>query len=86
MLNIIGIIASGLLVGVLARFFYPGAVEMGFWMTVLLGVGGALVVGLLGAAASGQGVREGFNRAGCLSSLFGALLLIFIGRQLGWAF
>ncbi len=86
MLNIIGIIASGLFVGVLARFFYPGAVAMGFWMTVLLGVGGALVVGLLGAIASGQGVREGFNRAGCLSSLLGAMVLIFIGRQLGWTF
>lgn len=86
MLNIIGIIASGLFVGVLARFFYPGAVELGFWMTVLLGVGGALIVGLFGAAASGQGVREGFSRAGCFSSLLGAMLLIFIGRQLGWGF
>jgi uncharacterized membrane protein YeaQ/YmgE (transglycosylase-associated protein family) len=86
MLNIIGIICSGLFVGVLARFFYPGAVEMGFWMTVLLGVGGALVVGVLASFANGQGVREGFNRAGCFSSLLGAMLLIFIGRQLGWGF
>ena len=86
MLNIVGIITSGLFVGVLARFFYPGAVEMGFWMTALLGGGGALVVGLLGSMASGQGVNEGFNRAGCFSSILGAMLLIFIGRQLGWAF
>ncbi len=86
MLNIIGIIFSGLFVGVLARFFYPGAVEMGFWMTVLLGVGGALVVGLLGSMTNGQGISEGFNRAGCFSSILGAMLLIFIGRQLGWAF
>lgn len=86
MLNIIGIIFSGLFVGVLARFFYPGAVEMGFWMTTLLGVGGALVVGLLGSLTNGQGIREGFNRAGCFSSILGAMLLIFIGRELGWAF
>ena len=86
MLNIIGIIFSGLLVGVLARFFYPGAVDMGFWMTSLLGVGGALVVGVLASMSSGQGLREGFNRAGCFSSLLGAMLLIFIGRQLGWGF
>jgi uncharacterized membrane protein YeaQ/YmgE (transglycosylase-associated protein family) len=86
MLNIIGIIFSGLFVGVLARYFYPGAVEMGFWMTVLLGVGGALVVGVIASMSSGGGLREGFNRAGCFSSLLGAMLLIFIGRQLGWGF
>lgn len=86
MLNLIGIIFSGLFVGVLARFFYPGAVDMGFWMTVLLGVGGALVVGTVTALSSSQGLREGFNRAGCFSSLIGAMVLIFIGRELGWGF
>ena len=30
MFNIIGMIVSGLIVGVLARFFYPGAVGMGW--------------------------------------------------------
>ena len=53
---------------------------------VSLGVGGALVVGVLASFASGQGVREGFNRAGCFSSILGAMLLILIGRQLGWGF
>lgn len=28
MINIIGAIISGLIIGALARFFYPGAVEM----------------------------------------------------------
>lgn len=86
MLNIIGMIVSGFFVGVLARFVYPGAVEMGFWMTTGLGIGGALVVGLLGSLTGGGGIKEGFNRAGCISSLLGAVLLIFIGRQMGWAF
>jgi uncharacterized membrane protein YeaQ/YmgE (transglycosylase-associated protein family) len=86
MLNLIGIIASGLFVGVLARFFYPGAVELGFWLTVALGVGGALVVGVLTSLTTGGGLRDGFNRAGCFSSLLGAMLLIFVGRQMGWGF
>lgn len=85
MLNLIGIIASGLFVGVLARFFYPGAVELGFGMTILLGIGGAVVAGVLGSMTSGNGPRSGFNRAGCFSSLLGAMLLIFVGRQLGWS-
>jgi len=85
MLNLIALIASGLFVGVLARFFYPGAVGMGFWMTVMLGVGGALVAGLLTAMTSRHGFAEGFNRAGCFASVLGAMVLIFIGRELGWS-
>ena len=31
--GLIGMIIVGFIVGVLARYFYPGAVNMGFWMT-----------------------------------------------------
>lgn len=86
MFNFIGALISGLFVGALARFFYPGAVEMGWWMTSLLGVGGALTVGMLTSLASGQGLRDGFNRAGCFTSILGAMLLIYIGRHFGWSF
>ncbi len=86
MLNLIGIIFTGFFVGVLARYFYPGAVDMGFWMTVLLGISGALVAGLLGSMIRGQDTAGGIDRTGCLASLLGAMLLIFIGRQLGWGF
>ena len=34
-LSLIGFIIVGFIVGVLARFFYPGAVNLGFWMTTL---------------------------------------------------
>jgi uncharacterized membrane protein YeaQ/YmgE (transglycosylase-associated protein family) len=86
MFNIIGALISGLFVGALARWFYPGAVEMGWGMTSLLGVGGALMVGLLTSLSSGQGLREGFSRAGCFTSILGAMLLIYIGRHFGWSF
>jgi uncharacterized membrane protein YeaQ/YmgE (transglycosylase-associated protein family) len=81
MLNIIGAIVSGLIIGVLARFFYPGAVNMGLVMTILLGVGGSLLAGLVASRG-----RAGFSRAGCLASIVGAIVLIFIGRMLGWTF
>ena len=80
MLNIIGAIISGLFVGALARFFYPGDVPMGWGMTILLGVGGSLLAGLIANRGSGQG----FNRAGCLASVLGGMALIFIGRYFGW--
>jgi uncharacterized membrane protein YeaQ/YmgE (transglycosylase-associated protein family) len=83
MFNLIGAIFSGLFIGALARFFYPGAVDMGWGMTILLGIGGSLLAGFVG---NGFSFGEGFNRAGCFSSVLGAALLIFIGRQLGWHF
>ena len=78
MINIIGAIISGAIVGALARWFYPGTVEMGWIATILLGVGGSLVAGLI----TSRGARE-FNRAGCLASLLGAMALIFLGRLAG---
>ena len=88
MFNLIGALVSGLIIGALARFFYPGAVEMGWIATILLGIGGSLLVGLITASRSRGGhsrggLGEGFNRAGCLASVLGAMALIFIGRALG---
>lgn len=77
MLNIIGAIVSGLIVGVLARFFYPGAVDLGWLATIALGVGGSLFAGLIASRG-----RKDFNRAGCLASVLGAMVLILLGRLL----
>lgn len=82
MLNIVSMIVTGFVVGVLARFFYPGDVDLGFLRTVLLGIGGALVAGLFTSWRSGGGIGEGVNRAGCLASVIGAMLLILLGRSL----
>ena len=78
MLNIIGAIVSGFLVGVLARYIYWGPVPMSLVATILLGIGGSLVAGLVTSRGS-----PGFHRAGCLASILGAMALIFIGRALG---
>lgn len=80
MFNLIGIVISGFVVGVLARYFYPGMVEMGLIKTVLLGVAGSLLAGLLASRSSDRTIG-GLNRAGCLGSVIGAMVLIFLGRQ-----
>ncbi len=77
MFGIIGMIISGLIVGALARFFYPGAVEMGWLWTFGLGIAGSLLAGLV--VNRGRG---GFNRAGIIASIIGAMVLIFVGRML----
>lgn len=84
MLNIIGAIVSGLIVGALARYFYPGPVPMGWGMTILLGIAGSLLAGLITSSRSQGGIGEGVSRAGCLASVLGAMALIFAGRMLGW--
>lgn len=77
MFNIIGAIISGLFIGALAQFIYPGHQGFGWVGTILLGIGGSLAAGLI----TSRGQRE-FSQAGCLASLLGALALIFIGNAL----
>lgn len=75
-MHIVGMIIVGFIVGLLARFFYPGAVPMGFWMTVALGIGGSLVGGIISSLIwkSPDGT---FHPAGWVLSLIGALILLW---------
>ena len=77
MINILVTIIIGFIVGVLARFFYPGAVEMSFLWTIILGIAGSLLAGLV--THRGQ---TGFHRAGFIASILGGMVLIFIGHLL----
>ncbi len=81
-LGIIGMIIVGFVVGVLARFFYPGAVDMGFWMTVLLGVGGSLVGGVL-TSLLWKTTDGKFHRGGFIMSIVGAVILIWAYLNVG---
>ena len=71
MINIIGAIISGLIIGALARFFYPGAVPMGFLGTILLGVVGSLVGGFIGSLFSKgkAGIQPAAGMNGAATSL-----------------
>jgi len=75
-IGIIWMIVVGFVVGLLARFFYPGAIGLGFWMTTLLGIGGSLVggviSGLLWRSPTGK-----FQPAGLILSVLGAMILLW---------
>jgi uncharacterized membrane protein YeaQ/YmgE (transglycosylase-associated protein family) len=77
MVRILGALFSGFLIGLLARWFYPGSVHLGVVATILLGVGGSLLAELV---ARKQGSSQ---QVGCLASVLGAMALILIGRLLG---
>jgi uncharacterized membrane protein YeaQ/YmgE (transglycosylase-associated protein family) len=75
-MGIIGTIIVGFIVGVLARFFYPGAVPLGFWLTVALGIGGSIVGGVVSSLI--WKTPDGkFHPAGWIMSTIGALLLLW---------
>ncbi len=75
MMAFIGMLISGLIVGVLARFIKPGADTMGWIMTIVLGIVGAMVGGFL-ASALGMNANGGF--IGLAFSVVGAILVLFI--------
>jgi len=68
-------ILIGFVVGVIARFIYPGAQPMNWVWTILLGVGGAIAAGLGGQAL---GLYQPGQPASLVSSVIGALVLLFI--------
>jgi uncharacterized membrane protein YeaQ/YmgE (transglycosylase-associated protein family) len=76
MFSIIGVIIVGFLVGVLARWFYPGVVEMGFIMTTILGIAGSFLGGLLSGILF-KSPDGNFHPAGWVLSIIGAIILIW---------
>ncbi len=76
-MGIISMIVVGFIVGVLARFLYPGAVSMGFWMTTLIGIGGSLVGGVLGTILF-KSPDGRFHPAGWILSIVGSVGLIWL--------
>ncbi|MFM5932385.1 MAG: GlsB/YeaQ/YmgE family stress response membrane protein [Novosphingobium sp.] len=78
MMNAISYALVGIIVGALGRFFYPGKVEMGLLWTMVLGIAGSLLAGMVTSRG-----KPGLNRGGLLASVLGAIVLIFVGRQLG---
>jgi uncharacterized membrane protein YeaQ/YmgE (transglycosylase-associated protein family) len=81
-LGLIGMIIVGFIVGVLARYFYPGAISLGFWMTVALGIGGSLVAGVL-TSLVWRNPDGRYHRAGFIMSILGAMALIWLYLNVG---
>lgn len=74
----------GLVIGILARYVYPGAVEMGLIKSAVLGVAGSFLAGFVGSMFDKEPGTQ-LKPAGFIWSILGALVLIFAARQLGFA-
>jgi uncharacterized membrane protein YeaQ/YmgE (transglycosylase-associated protein family) len=74
-------IILGLVVGALAKFIMPGKDPGGVFVTILIGIAGAVVGGFIGSAL-GLGTVTGFNLGSLAIATGGALLLLFGYRRL----
>ena len=72
-MNVIGLIISGLIIGVIAKLLMPGRDPGGFIVTILLGIAGMFLGSYLGQAF---GLYKPGQPAGWLVSIFGALGLL----------
>jgi len=77
-MDFIGWLVAGLVIGVLAKFVMPGDDPGGIIVTILLGIVGAMVGGGVGRAL---GLYAPGEAAGWLMSIVGAVILLFLYRQ-----
>lgn len=78
----IGFIVFGLVVGAVARLLVPGRQHLSIVMTLLLGVIGSVVGGLV-ANALGTGSLFELNIIGSLVAFATAMVLVVLGERTG---
>ena len=81
--GILGWIVIGGIAGAIAKLLMPGKDPGGCIITILLGIGGAMVAGFLGRALGWY--RDPTDGAGFLAAIVGAVLILvgyrFISRR-----
>jgi uncharacterized membrane protein YeaQ/YmgE (transglycosylase-associated protein family) len=80
-IGILWTIVIGFIVGVIAKLLHPGKENMGFFVTVLLGIAGSFLAGVIGQYIGWYQAGEG---AGFIASVIVAIVLLVIyGRVRG---
>ena len=79
MFHFIWMLIIGLIIGALAKLIMPGRDPGGIFVTMLLGIAGSLVGGLLGRLFGLYGPGQG---AGFIVSILGAILLLALYRAI----
>lgn len=77
--DIIGFLVFGLVVGAVARLIKPGRQRLSLGMTLLLGVAGSLIGGII-ASLLGTGTIFELNVLGAIVAIIAAVLLIGVAE------
>ncbi len=81
-MGIIGFIILGLIAGAIAKAIMPGDDPGGVIVTMIIGVVGALLAGFLAAALfDADPLDEFFDISTWLTAIIGALLVLFVYKQ-----
>lgn len=75
----IGFIVAGLIIGALARLLKPGKQNLSIWMTLLLGLAGSVIGGIVANLLGTGGIFE-LNVLGFVVAVIAALLLIGVAE------
>lgn len=78
-MGILWTIVLGFVIGVLAKVLHPGKENMGFIATILLGIGGSFLAGVIGQYLGWYQAGEG---AGFIASVIVAVLLLALYGKL----
>jgi uncharacterized membrane protein YeaQ/YmgE (transglycosylase-associated protein family) len=81
MMSFIWFLIVGLIAGALARLIMPGRDPMGIIATIVLGIVGSILGGLVSMAIWPADARGGIPRAGLLLSILGAIVVLWIYRM-----
>jgi len=76
-MHILWMLIIGLVVGALAKLIMPGRDPGGVFITMLIGVAGALLAGFLGRSLGWYHENEG---AGLVASIIGSVILLGLYR------
>lgn len=80
-MGIIGFLIAGLIIGALARLLKPGKQHLSVLMTLLLGVGGAVIGGVI-ANLIGTGDVGELNVIGFIVAVVAAVLLVGVAESM----
>jgi uncharacterized membrane protein YeaQ/YmgE (transglycosylase-associated protein family) len=78
----IGAIILGILAGFIAKALLPGDDPGGFFVTMLIGLAGALVGFFLFTELLGIGDSEAFDLGGLPGAVVGAMILLLVWRKI----
>ena len=78
-MGIIVWIILGLIAGALAKFIMPGRDPGGIFVTILIGIAGALIGGYI-STRMGYGAVDGIDLRSILIAVGGAIILLFLFR------
>ena len=77
-MSFIGFLLLGLIAGAIAKAILPGAQGGGWFITLLLGVVGAILGGWLGSLLFGVGIGDFFQLSTWLLAIAGSIIVLLI--------